>query len=252
MGDGQNHAGPQRWPGVRLIRLWANALVSPPVRSNSRIQTGCWRVLAGNYIDLRATCGSRTRTSRRPMTGFGWSRPNPVEDARQGQRLQGADPASRRNTFTKRLPHRPMAQAAATRSRVFYIDKGAGDGLDRDMAVITPDGIVGKVRDIISPLGAGIGDQRPIKRRGRDSGNNAHSRHPARKRRRPAADSWHSGGQSHSTRRESALLPGATRSSLGECRWARWRKLFATLSAMGSSTSSSSLPLISTALMRYL
>jgi rod shape-determining protein MreC len=31
---------------------------------------------------------------------------------------------------------------------VFYIDKGAADKLDRDMAVITPDGIVGKVRDV--------------------------------------------------------------------------------------------------------
>jgi rod shape-determining protein MreC len=32
-------------------------------------------------------------------------------------------------------------------SHVFYIDKGADDGVKRDMAVITADGIVGKVRD---------------------------------------------------------------------------------------------------------
>jgi rod shape-determining protein MreC len=31
---------------------------------------------------------------------------------------------------------------------VFYIDKGSADGLDRDMAVITADGIVGKIRDV--------------------------------------------------------------------------------------------------------
>ena len=31
---------------------------------------------------------------------------------------------------------------------MFYIDKGKDEGIDRDMAVITPDGIVGKVRDV--------------------------------------------------------------------------------------------------------
>jgi rod shape-determining protein MreC len=31
---------------------------------------------------------------------------------------------------------------------VFTIDKGKSEGIDRDMAVITPDGIVGKVRDV--------------------------------------------------------------------------------------------------------
>jgi rod shape-determining protein MreC len=33
-------------------------------------------------------------------------------------------------------------------SRVIYIDKGAKDGLKADQAVITPDGIVGKIRDV--------------------------------------------------------------------------------------------------------
>jgi rod shape-determining protein MreC len=44
------------------------------------------------------------------------------------------------------------AQAIGTsgsdQARVFYVDKGTADGLDRDMAVITPDGIVGKVREV--------------------------------------------------------------------------------------------------------
>ncbi len=33
-------------------------------------------------------------------------------------------------------------------SRVIYIDKGSNDGLKPDQAVITPDGIVGKLRDV--------------------------------------------------------------------------------------------------------
>ncbi|MFP5204473.1 MAG: rod shape-determining protein MreC, partial [Acidobacteriota bacterium] len=35
-----------------------------------------------------------------------------------------------------------------TQSKVFYIDKGADDGLKRDMPVISPEGIVGKLRDV--------------------------------------------------------------------------------------------------------
>ena len=38
--------------------------------------------------------------------------------------------------------------SGSDRSHVFYIDKGAHDGLKPDMAVITADGIVGKVRDV--------------------------------------------------------------------------------------------------------
>jgi rod shape-determining protein MreC len=38
--------------------------------------------------------------------------------------------------------------SGSDRSHVFYIDKGAREGLRPDMAVITADGIVGKVRDV--------------------------------------------------------------------------------------------------------
>ncbi len=41
-----------------------------------------------------------------------------------------------------------FGSSGSDQSRVFYVDKGKSDGLDRDMAVITPDGIVGKVRDV--------------------------------------------------------------------------------------------------------
>jgi rod shape-determining protein MreC len=41
-----------------------------------------------------------------------------------------------------------IGSSGTDQSRVFSIDKGKSDGIDRDMAVITPDGIVGKVRDV--------------------------------------------------------------------------------------------------------
>ena len=47
----------------------------------------------------------------------------------------------------KTVPAQVYGSGGSIGSHVFYIDKGSDDGLKRDMAVITPDGIVGKVRD---------------------------------------------------------------------------------------------------------
>src|ERR1035438_4947740 len=41
-----------------------------------------------------------------------------------------------------------IGSSGSDQSRVFYIDKGANYKLARDMAVITADGIVGKIRDV--------------------------------------------------------------------------------------------------------
>ena len=41
-----------------------------------------------------------------------------------------------------------IGTSGSDQSRVLYIDKGAKDGLKPDMAVITPDGIVGKLKDV--------------------------------------------------------------------------------------------------------
>jgi len=69
-----------------------------------------------------------------------------LEDAKQGQRLQ-AWPIFSRSTYTRPLQPRPSVQRQRA-IHVFYIDKGSADGLSLDDAVITPDGIVGKVREV--------------------------------------------------------------------------------------------------------
>src|SRR5208337_2070119 len=48
----------------------------------------------------------------------------------------------------KTVAAQAIGSSGTDQSRVFYLDKGAAEGLDRDMAVISPDGIVGKVRDV--------------------------------------------------------------------------------------------------------
>jgi rod shape-determining protein MreC len=70
-----------------------------------------------------------------------------LADARQGQRLQ-ALLGFRQQYIYKTVVAQVVGTSGSDQSRVIYIDKGSSDGLRPDMAVITPDGIVGKVRDV--------------------------------------------------------------------------------------------------------
>jgi rod shape-determining protein MreC len=68
-------------------------------------------------------------------------------DAAQGRRLQAL--LGFQESY---IEHTVVAQVIGTggadQTRVLLIDKGAADGLRTDMAVITPDGVVGKVREV--------------------------------------------------------------------------------------------------------
>jgi rod shape-determining protein MreC len=70
-----------------------------------------------------------------------------LEDARQGQRLQ-ALLAFKEHYVYSTVPAQVIGTSGTDQSRILYIDKGAKDGLKPDMAVITPDGIVGKLKDV--------------------------------------------------------------------------------------------------------
>lgn len=130
---------------VQLIRLWANSIVSPPERalhsSGSGI-SGLWN----NYVDLRHV-RQQNAELQKTVDRLRLEQAALLEDAKQGQRLQAL-----LNFQQKYIYKTTAAQAIGTsgtdQSRVFYIDKGKDEGIDRDMAVITPDGIVGKIRDV--------------------------------------------------------------------------------------------------------
>jgi rod shape-determining protein MreC len=136
---------PQDGQGVRLIRLWANALVSPPERlihSSKLGAGGAWQ----NYIDLRHV-REQNQDLQKTIDRLRLEQASLLEDARQGQRLQALVGFQQKYIY-KTLAAQAIGTSGSEQSHVFYIDKGAADGLERDMAVITPDGIVGKVRDV--------------------------------------------------------------------------------------------------------
>ena len=58
------------------------------------------------------------------------------------------------------LPAQVIGASGSERSRLIYIDKGYPAGVKPDMAVITPDGIVGKIKDVTRYLLDGAADQR--------------------------------------------------------------------------------------------
>jgi rod shape-determining protein MreC len=142
---GHSSLDPGDGSGVRLIRLWANALVTPPERlihSAKLGVEGLWQ----NYLDLRHT-REQNQELQKTIDRLRLEQAALLEDARQGQRLQALLDFQEKYIY-KTLAAQAIGSSGSDQSRVFYLDKGAADGLDRDMAVITADGIVGKVRDV--------------------------------------------------------------------------------------------------------
>ncbi len=131
--------------GVRLIRLWANTVVSPVervVESSKNVVGGFW----SGYIDLRHI-RQQNQDLQDTVDRLRLEQAALLEDARQGERLQ-AMLAFQQKYIYKTIPAQIIGSSGSEQSHVFYLDKGKADGLGRDMAVITADGIVGKVREV--------------------------------------------------------------------------------------------------------
>jgi rod shape-determining protein MreC len=136
---------PQDGSGVRLIRMWAEAVVAPPERMmhSTKLGTfGLWQ----NYLDLRHV-SEKNQDLQKTIDRLRLEQAELLEDARQGQRLQALLDFQQKYIY-KTVAAQAIGSSGSDQSRVFYLDKGSADGLDRDMAVITPDGIVGKVREV--------------------------------------------------------------------------------------------------------
>ena len=130
---------------VRLLRLWANALVSPPERLIHGVKLGTGSVWQ-DYLDLRHV-REQNQDLQKTIDRLRLEQAALLEDAKQGQRLQALVDFQQKYIY-KTLAAQAIGTSGSDQSRVFYIDKGANYKLTRDMAVITADGIVGKIRDV--------------------------------------------------------------------------------------------------------
>ena len=130
---------------VSLLRYWVVSIVTPFERFFNGIgyySRHGW----SNYIDLRHV-RQQNADLRQQLADMRLQQAAVAQDALQGHRLQALLDFQQHY-----VAHTVAAQVIGTSgsdlSRVIYIDKGREDGLKPDQAVITPDGIVGKIRDV--------------------------------------------------------------------------------------------------------
>jgi rod shape-determining protein MreC len=130
---------------VRLIRMWATATVTPFERAAHAVGYGMHHGWS-DYIDLRHV-RQQNQDLQQQLTRMRIEQAAIAEDALQGRRLQ-AMLGFRERYVGSTVAAQVIGASGSDQSRVFTIDKGSRDGLKPDMAVITQDGIVGKLRDV--------------------------------------------------------------------------------------------------------
>ena len=128
---------------VTLIRYWAVLAITPLERLFHGFGYNV-RQAWSNYIDLRHT-RQQNRDLQQQIARLRIEQAALSEDAIQGHRLQ-ALLDFQQHYVASTVAAQVIGTSGSDLSRILYIDKGAKDGLKPDQAVITPDGIVGKVR----------------------------------------------------------------------------------------------------------
>jgi rod shape-determining protein MreC len=130
---------------TRLIRIWAVDTITPFERvlvwaQNS--STSLWH----NYFYLRGV-RAENRQLKQQIEEMRLEQVRLSEDAEQAHRLRQLL-AFRETFIAKPVPAQVIGSGGSDLSRIVYIDKGTNDGIKRDFAVITANGIVGKVLEV--------------------------------------------------------------------------------------------------------
>lgn len=127
---------------TRLIRIWIVSAVTPFEQALLWVQhstSNLWR----NYVYLRGV-RQENRDLKAEIERLRLERVRLSEDAEQARRLQ-ALLGFQEQYIAQTVAAQVIGSSGSQQSRSIYIDKGSGDGIQKDMAVITADGIVGKV-----------------------------------------------------------------------------------------------------------
>src|SRR5208282_3180844 len=127
---------------TRLIRIWAVGAVTPLEKALVWMQTstgGIWH----NYFYLRGV-RAENRGLKAQIEHMRLEQVRTSQDADQARRLQ-ALLAFKEQFISQTVAAQVIGSSGSDWSLSVFIDKGERDGIKPDMAVITADGIVGKV-----------------------------------------------------------------------------------------------------------
>ncbi|MGB0108773.1 MAG: rod shape-determining protein MreC [Terriglobales bacterium] len=127
---------------TRLIRVWAVGTVTPLEKALVWTQTSS-RNIWHNYFYLRGV-RAENRSLKAQIERMSLEQVRMSQDADQARRLQ-ALLAFKEQFISRTMAAQVIGSSGSELSRSVYIDKGESDGIKPDMAVITADGIVGKV-----------------------------------------------------------------------------------------------------------
>jgi rod shape-determining protein MreC len=130
---------------TRLIRVWAVDLVTPFERVLIWAQSSTGS-LWHNYVYLRGV-RAENRQLKDQIEHLRLEQVRLNEDAVQAHRLQ-ALLSFKEQFISKTVAAQVIGSSGTDSSRILYIDKGDNQHLKRDMAVITSDGVVGKVLQV--------------------------------------------------------------------------------------------------------
>ena len=126
----------------RLIRIWGVGAITPFERGLVWIQSSSSN-LWHNYFYLRGV-RAENRQLKQQIEEMRLEQVRLNEDAAQARRLQNLL-AFKEQFVSKTVAAQVIGSSGSDLSRILTIDKGEKAGLKADMAVITADGIVGKV-----------------------------------------------------------------------------------------------------------
>ena len=138
----QVKTGANETKDTRLIRLWAAGTVTPFERAVVWVQNSTGS-LWHNYFYLRGV-RAENRQLKEQIEQMRLEQVRLGEDAAQARRLQNLL-AFKEQFVSKTVAAQVIGTSGSDFSRIVYIDKGERAGIKPDMAVITADGIVGKV-----------------------------------------------------------------------------------------------------------
>src|SRR6476469_9297006 len=138
--------------GTRLIRVWTVTAFTPVEKmfvSTGRFFRNGWH----NYADLRGI-RKQNRELQDEVARLQLEQVRLKQDADQARRLQVLLDFKEK-FISKTVAAQVIASSGTEQSRLITIDKGSNDHIKPDMPVITPDGIVGKVKEVF-PLSSQV------------------------------------------------------------------------------------------------
>jgi rod shape-determining protein MreC len=129
---------------IPLIRVWAVTAVTPVEQGLEFVRRYTWGFVEDYFVLL----GVRSQNERLKRENGQLK----IENNYLKSELSTADRARALSVFEARSPSKTVAarvigNGTGANSKVVFVDRGSTSGVESGMAVVTPDGIVGKVVD---------------------------------------------------------------------------------------------------------